>query len=143
MKAKATKTAPTWSRVRLELARNHDHPEGSSRHGYALVLPLDSSGKLDAATQRKAPELCTLHRFWDGEDDAVGQVIRTGAHRWAFSYRAGREDDEPVPHILDHVFRVGEYLAVREPDGMEHVFRIVSVEPAPGLAHLRARWENK
>lgn len=125
-----------WSRVRLELARSHDHPEGSSRHGYVLVLPLDRAGRIDDEFQRKTPELCTLHRFWEGEGDAVGQVVRTGPHRWAFSYSAGRADDEPVPHLSDHVFRPGEYLAVREPSRVEHVFRIVSVEPAPGLGHL-------
>ncbi len=133
------KTETTWSRVRLELARSHDYPEGSARHGYVLVLPLDPAGRLDEAAQHKAPELCTLHRFWDGEGDAVGQVVRTGQHRWAFSYRAGREDDEPVPHLSDHVFRTGEYLTVREPHGAEHVFRIVSIEPVPGLAHVQPR----
>ncbi|HXQ54135.1 MAG TPA: hypothetical protein VN802_23775 [Stellaceae bacterium] len=132
----ATKPA-IWSRVRLELARSHDYPEGSTRHGYVLVLPLDGAGRIDEAARHKAPQLCTLHRFWEGEGDSVGQVVRTGQGRWAFSYHAGREDDEPVPHLSDHVFRAGEYLAVRESGGAEHAFRIVAVEPAPGLAHLQ------
>lgn len=133
------KTTATWSRVRLELARSHDHPEGSARHGYVLIVPLDNSGRIDEAAQHKAPELCTLHQFWEGEGDTVGQVVRIGPHRWGFSYHAGRADDEPVPHLATHVFRPGEYLAVRDPNGAEHVFRIVLVEPAPGLAHLQPR----
>ena len=123
-----------WSRVRLELARSHEFPEGSARHGYVLVLPLDANGRLDDELYRKAPELCTLHRFWEGEGDAVGRLIRRGPRRWAFAYHGERDDDEPVPHLSDHVFAVGEYLAVREANRTEHVLRVVSVEPAPGLA---------
>jgi hypothetical protein len=34
-------------RVRLELARCHEFPEGSTAHGYALHVPLTAAGKLD------------------------------------------------------------------------------------------------
>lgn len=122
--------AAAWCRVRLELARSHEFPEGSPRHGYLVVLPLDARGRIDEATYRGAPELCTLHRFWEGEGDAVGQVVHRGPRRWVFAYHADRADDEPVPHLSEHVFRVGEYLAVREADGKEHALRIVSVTPA-------------
>jgi hypothetical protein len=131
----ATRSPTVWSRVRLELARSHEFPEGSTRHGYVVVLPLDEAGRIDEASYRKTPELCTLHRFWEGEGDSVGQVVHRGARRWAFAYHAGREDDEPVPHLSEHVFREGQYLAVREANGKEHVLRIVSVTPSPGLAH--------
>jgi hypothetical protein len=30
--------------IRLELARTPDFPEGSRRHGYEFVAPLDSTG---------------------------------------------------------------------------------------------------
>lgn len=59
-------------RVRLELARSREFPQGSSRHGYELVLPLDENGKIDLARWEKAPEVCTVHRFWEGEGDSVG-----------------------------------------------------------------------
>ncbi|HUK61316.1 MAG TPA: hypothetical protein VLV50_18945 [Stellaceae bacterium] len=124
-----------WRRVRLELARSHEFPEGSTRHGYVLVLPLDERGRIDEAIVRKTPELCTLHRFWEGEGDSVGQVVRRGSGRWAFAYHADRADDEPVPHLPDHVFRPGEYLGVREANRTEHTLRVVAVDPAPGLAH--------
>jgi hypothetical protein len=122
------------SRIRLELARSHQFPEGSPHHGYVLVLPLNERGRIDETCVRKTPELCTLHRFWAGEGDSVGQVVRRGSGRWAFAYHADRADDEPVPHLTDHVFRRGEYLAVREANGTEHTLRIVAVEPAPGLS---------
>jgi len=123
----------TWSRVRLELARSHEFPEGSTRHGYVIVLPLKADGRIDDAAYHDAPQLCTIHRFWEGEGDSTGQVVRRGPHRWAFSYHAGREDDEPVPHLAEHLFRDGEYLAVREANGKEHVLRVALITPAPGL----------
>ncbi|MBX6369498.1 MAG: hypothetical protein IRZ04_16050, partial [Rhodospirillales bacterium] len=83
-------------RVRLELARSPEFPEGSSRHGYEFVLPLTEEGKLDRAAWEKAPEVCTVHRFWEGEGDNVGTLIRTGRGRWAFSYVPGESDDEPI-----------------------------------------------
>jgi hypothetical protein len=124
-------------RVRLELARSPDFPDGSDRHGYEFTLPLTEEGKLDRADWEKAPELCTVHRFWEGEDDETGQLIRTGKGRWAFSYWPGEEDDEPIHRFPEHVFREGEYMSVREPDGRQHTFKIVLVAPAPGLEHAR------
>ena len=124
-----------WSRIRLELARTHAHPEGSTRHGYSIILPLDAMGRIVLELYRKAPELCSVHRFWEGEGDTVGRVIHRGRHAWAFSYEVGRADDEAVPNLAEHRFGIGEYLGLREANGAEQVFRIVSVEPAPGIAH--------
>src|SRR4051812_14550424 len=102
-------------RVRLELARSHDFPDGSNRHGYEFILPLSEDGKLDRGDYDRAPELSTVHRFWDGEGDEVGQLVHTARGRWAFSYVAGEDDDEPIHRFADHVFREGEYISVREP----------------------------
>ena len=35
-------------KIRLELARDHDHPEGSNRIGYEFGAPLDAAGRIDA-----------------------------------------------------------------------------------------------
>lgn len=129
----------TWMRVRVELARSHDFPEGSNRHGYEFTLPLDKAGRLDIKVYDRTPELCTVHRFWEGEDDATGEIIRSGRGRWVFSYDPGEGDDEAIPRLREHVFRPGEYLAVREPDGAEQTFRVVLVEAAPGLAQKAPR----
>ena len=123
-----------WMRIRLELARSRDFPEGSHQHGYEFVMPLDTHGRLDRELYRKAPELCTVHRFWAGEEDLTGNLHHATGGRWMFSYHPGEMEDEPIPHLGDHLFREGEYLGVREPDGSEHTFRIVLVTAAPGLA---------
>ena len=135
--------AANWTRIRLELARSHEFPEGSTRHGYIVVLPLDENGRIDLASYRKAPSLCTLHRFWEGEGDAVGQVSLRGPRKWVFSYHADREDDEPIPHLAEHVFRAGQYLAVRDANGKEHVLHIVSTEPMIGSAHPKSLSASK
>ena len=121
------------NRVRIELARSPDFPDGSSRHGYEFILPLHEDGSLDEAAWRKAPELCTVHRFWGGEDDATGQLVRKRRGGWAFSYEPGDEDDEAIHRFADHQFREGEYISVREHDGDPHTFRITLIRPAPGF----------
>ena len=124
-----------WMRVRVELARSPQFPDGSHRHGYEFVLPLDAGGRIDRKLYDRAPELCTAHRFWDGGEDATGEILRSGRGRWVFSWDPGEGEEEALPHLEQRIFRPGEYLAVREGDGVEHTFRIVLVEPAPGLEH--------
>jgi hypothetical protein len=121
-------------RVRLELARDPEFPDGSARHGYELVLPLDGAGHLDRAAWDKNKLVCTVHRFWEGEGDSVGQLVHTARGAWAFSYVPGDQDDERIHRLEDHTFREGEYVSVREPDERVRTFRVVLVRPAPGLS---------
>ena len=101
---------------------------GVTTHGFALNV------RTDLAAFERIPEISTVHRFWDGEGDEVGQLMRIGADRWAFSYRIGTVNDEAIPRLAEHVFRPGEYISVREPDGRVLPFRVVEVRPVPGLA---------
>ena len=118
--------------VRLELARSRAFPEGSTRHGYELVLPLDENGRFDAARWELAPEIYTVRRFWEGEGDDVGELVRLKPGTWAFSYQAGRGDDEMIQRLEEHSFRVDEYLSVKAANGETRPFRVVLVEPARG-----------
>jgi len=59
-------------RVRLELARSREFPDGITRHGYEVTMPLDEGGRIDRATWEKTPEVCTVRRFWKGDDDLAG-----------------------------------------------------------------------
>ena len=40
-------------RVRLELARDHDFPNGSSERGYDLIAPLDAKGHIALAAWKE------------------------------------------------------------------------------------------
>lgn len=112
--------------IRLELARTDEFPEGSHNHGYELTAPVDSQGHLDIEAWRQARSRGTVRRFWEGEDDEFGFLVRTRHGGWAFSYAPGEEDDEAIYHLESHVFTVGSYLSITEHDGKTRPFKVVS-----------------
>ena len=65
----------TLSKVRLELARDQGFPEGSSDHGYEVVVPLNADGHIDAGEWRDNKSRCAVRRFWDGEPDERGHLV--------------------------------------------------------------------
>jgi hypothetical protein len=117
-------------RVRLELAREPAFPNGDPHRGYEFVLPLDPSGRIDLRAWERHKLACTAHRFWTGEPDQVGQVVRTRGGGWAISYERGEDDDEKMRRLDSHVLKNGEYVSIANHDGQSHTFRIVSVTPA-------------
>lgn len=121
-------------RIRLELARTKQFPNGSHAHGYEFVAPLNAEGRLDVDAWRKNPLVCTVHRFWAGEGDQTGQLIRTRGGRWAFSYEEGDADNEPIHRLEEEAFKEGEYISIREANGDFHPFVVAQVRPAPGLS---------
>ena len=114
-------------KVRLELARTPEFPEGNQACGYELVLPLDRNGQLDAEEWRQHRRACAVRRFWPQTKDEHGRLIHTRHRAWAFSYAPGEEDDEPLFHLDSHRVASGEYVSVTEHDGVTRPFRIVSV----------------
>jgi hypothetical protein len=113
-------------KVRLELARCHDFPEGSRRHGYELNLPLTSAGKLDRNAFEKDRPRAGFHRFWGSEEERQGVLFH---HRqgWRLSFSAGDEADEVIFRGDDHRFTVGDYVSIKEHDGETRTFRVVAV----------------
>ena len=125
----------TFKRIRLNLARSKEFPQGSERHGYEFVAPLDDKGHIDVTLWRQHKDNCRVRRFWEGEDDQVGFVVHKPGGpehaRWIFDYNSARvDDDESGYRFGSHVFRPGEYVSVRDDDGEMHTFTVVSVEPA-------------
>lgn len=121
-------------KIRLELARTPEFPDGSARHGYEIVAPLDGNGHVDVESWRDDKKACTVRRFWADEDDEVGRLVHTRHRTWAFSYAPGEDDDEPIYRLQDHVFRVGEYVSITEHDGVTRPFRVVDIRAAGGQA---------
>lgn len=115
--------------IRLELARDHDYPNGSTTHGYILKAPLTSEGHIDADGWRQHREACTVTRFWEGEPDETGHLRHTRGGKWAFHYdvKGDPDDDESGFKFESHVFKEGEYVSVREHDGELRTFRVISV----------------
>lgn len=111
--------------VRLEMARCHEFPEGSAAHGYELHVPLTPAGKLDGKSWAKHRQESGFRRFWGGEDEH-GQIHHR-AHGWTLSFTPGAEADEVIFRADDHHFAVGEYVSIREKDGVTRTFRIASI----------------
>lgn len=119
----------TISTIRLELARTPQFPEGSARHGYEFVAPLDREGHLDAKAWPACRQTCVVRRFWPTQADEHGKLIHRRDGQWAFSYRPGDDDDEPIFRFDRHKFQVGEYVTVTEHDGIARPFKVIAVAP--------------
>ena len=124
-----------FKRIRLNLARSKEFPQGSERHGYEFVAPLDDKGHIDVALWRANREHCGVRRFWEGEEDEHGFLVHKPGGpeqaRWVFDYDATAEDDDEAGYRFGiHAFRPGEYVSIRNEDGETHTFQVVSVESA-------------
>ena len=118
-------------KVRLELARNEEFPEGSANHGYEFNVPLDDEGHIDKAEWDNRADDCTVRRFWEGEEEEHGHLAHTG-DRWYFhSEGVHQDEDEPIFKMESHSFVPGEYISITEHDGVQRTFRVASVNPSP------------
>jgi hypothetical protein len=123
-----------FKRIRLNLARSKEFPEGSAGHGYEFVAPLDAQGHIDPKLWKERREHCRVRRFWNGEDEQTGWLVHKpgGAEhaRWVFDYDATRSDDDESGYRLGgHAFVPGEYVSI-DHEGDLHTFKVISVEPA-------------
>ncbi len=112
---------PKLSRVTALLARGPDEPNGDTRCGIELEVCLTPPGYLYPGAQPGR-----VRRFWRDRPDWLGTLQRIDDGRWGM--QAARNPDEPLRELVGQVFRPGEYIMLRRPNGEELVFRIVSVE---------------
>jgi len=120
-------------RIRLEVARSKEFPNGSATHGYEFVAPLDDNAHIDPALWQKHREYCGVRRFW-GDEEEVGRLVHKPGGpehaRWMFDYGTAGNGAEAGYRFGAHSFRQGEYVSIRDDDGGMHTFRVVSVAPA-------------
>jgi hypothetical protein len=124
-----------FKRIRLNLARSKEFPQGSTRHGYEFVAPLKADGHIDEAQWKNDRTHCRVRRFWEGEEDQIGFLVHKPGGpehaRWVFDYdQTAEDDDESGYRFGSHVFRPGEYVSIRDEDGDMHTFQVASVEAA-------------
>jgi hypothetical protein len=122
------------NRILLNLARSREFPDGSSRHGYDFIAPLDPQGHIDPVLWRKYRDYCRVRRFWEGEDDEIGRLVHkpggAGHGRWVFTYSSDDDDDDEAGYKFGaHAFLPGEYVSISGQDGKLHTFRVVAVDP--------------
>ena len=118
-------------KIRLELARDHDFPAGSQTRGYELTAPLGNDGHIDHDLWNAKRDRCRVRRFWEGQDDEAGHLIRKPGGSWAFHYDVlgDPDDDEAGYRFGNHSFRSGEYVSIKEHDDVMRTFKVMMVQP--------------
>lgn len=115
-------------KVRLRLAREAGHPQGSSDQGYDLVLPLTETGGIDSLMWKAHRDLCRVVHYRSGQEHDLGHLVRGPGGQWKFCYDIkGDEEDPRGFHFSDERFVVGEYISVVEENG-SHTYRVVTVD---------------
>lgn len=121
---------PALRKIRLNLARTKEFPQGSAHHGYEFTAPLDESGHIDPAEWKKERQHCRVRRFWGGEEEEIGHLVHRPGGSWAFHYDIeGEDDDEAGYRFGAHAFRPGEYVSIKDEDGDLYTFQVVTVQP--------------
>ncbi|MBD1546176.1 hypothetical protein [Roseibium aggregatum] len=121
---------PALRKIRLNLARTKEFPQGSAHHGYEFTAPLDESGHIDAAMWKKERQHCRVRRFWGGEEEEIGHLVHKPGGSWAFHYDIeGEDDDEAGYRFGAHAFKPGEYVSIKDEDGDLYTFQVVTVQP--------------
>jgi len=115
--------------VRLELARDHDFPDGSSERGYEFIAPIDNDGHIVAEAWKLTRDRCRVRRFWAHEPSEVGHVVHKPGGAWAFHYdiHGDPDHDETGFHFETHKMLPGEYVSIKEQDGIMRTFRVRAI----------------
>ena len=121
----------SFSQIRLELARDHDFPDGSSERGYEFTAPLADDSRISPTEWKSDRDRCRVRRFWDRQEDEIGHLVRKPGGSWAFHYDVmGDADDEETGYRFgDHRFVPGEYVSIKEHDDVLRTFRVIFVRP--------------
>ena len=119
-----TSLPPSFRQIRIELAREQEHPAGSHNIAYILVAPLDDDGCIDPKIWQQHREACRVARLRPGEDPMHGHLVHRRGGSWAFEY--ADVPDEVGYRFNEEHFVLGEYVSVTE-EGSTHPFRVVSV----------------
>jgi len=121
------------NRILLNLARSKDFPDGSSRHGYDFIAPLDLVGRIDPVLWRKYRDYCRVRRFWAARTTrsvvSSTSLVAPNTHA-GFSTTIPKDDDDEAGYKFGaHAFLPGEYVSISGQDGKLHTFRVVTVDP--------------
>tara|TARA_R110002051_G_scaffold154937_8_gene227084 strand:- start:861 stop:1229 length:369 start_codon:yes stop_codon:yes gene_type:complete len=119
----------TFQHIRLELAREPDHPRGDASSGYDLVVPLDADGRLDLAALRAEPDRCRVRRFVDDATVATGQLRHTTGDRWVLDLEPGDTEDVTGFRLGEEKFVLGEYVSMLTASGAQHTYAVKRLQP--------------
>lgn len=113
------------TKLTMLLARGPGLPEGDLNDRMVMQTHLTPQGHLDVHAFQAA------HAPWLAARDRPGLKTKQSelVHEddtWAL--KSLSDDDDPLWVVEGHVFRPGELVVLRRPDGGELLFRIVAVD---------------
>ena len=113
------------AKVAMRLAQAPWAPEGDLEDHLELRLHLDAQARPDLSAFEAAPEPWTATRCQPGHPPRTTRLTRVDG-TWALCGPVG--DNEPLWTVIGDMFRPGEIIHLRQPDGTTLLFRVVSVE---------------
>jgi hypothetical protein len=114
------------AKVTMILAFAPGRPEGDLSDRLELWVFLTPQGQLDDAAFTAGDAPWPSVRVLPDGSERPGELVMLDTG-WAL--RSARSEDDPLWALEGRVFRPGELVTLRRPDGEEHVFRVVNVEP--------------
>lgn len=111
------------TKITLLLAQGPGQPDGDITDRLTLSLALNSQGQIDAQAYESAPQPWLARR--EGATSRELEVIRVD-DGWAL--QSTDSLDDPIWTFEGHVYRPGELVQLRRPDGERMLFRIVATE---------------
>ena len=100
---------------------------------WAMATQKGGAFPTPAATFAEAWKLlrdrCRVKRFWGSEADEVGHILHRPGGTWAFHYdiRGDAKHDDAGYHFDTHKLAPGEYISLKEQDGVLRTFFVRSV----------------
>jgi hypothetical protein len=113
--------------IRLELAREADHPAGDPTEGYDIVAPLDAEGRLDGDALRAEPGRDHVRRFSGSQTAGTGRLRHGPGGRWTLDLEGSEEEDALGFRFGDERFVAGEYVSLTLPSGDQHTYVVARV----------------
>ena len=113
------------TKLTMLLAQGPGLPKGDLGDRLVTHLLLNAQGQIDPAAYDADPMPWLATRDAPGREPIQVEVIRLD-EGWAL--QSMRDADDPLWTFEGHVFRPGELVRLRRPDGEELLFRIVASE---------------
>jgi len=113
------------AKLSLVLAQAPGLPNGDLDDRLELHLALTPQGQIDSRAYEAAPVPWVATRERGGRPARQSELIRVD-EGWAL--QSLTHEDDPLWVFEGWVFRPGELVRLRRPDGTELLFRIVQVE---------------
>lgn len=110
--------------ITLLLAQGPGKPDGDVHDRLVLNLVLNSHGHIDTQAYDNTPRPWLASRE-NGSTTKALEVIRVD-ESWAL--QSTEDLDDPIWMFEGHVYRPGELVQLRRPDGEQLLFRIVAVD---------------